>query len=292
MVKKRTRPVELERLARVMRRLRGRGGCPWDRRQRLTDIGAYLLEESHETLEAIRAADFKMLLEELGDLLYQIVFIAYIAEEKGKFTISDVINGISDKLERRHPHVFGDARVRDANDVLRNWEGIKLREKSSAGRKSLLDGVPLSLPALLKAYRLGSKAAHVGFDWQDVSDVFGKLSEEIREFAEALEALRAGEKARVLALKRGSAAGKRRRSEPRGSVAFEAAVRDELGDILFVICNIARKLEIDPEDALQRTNAKFIKRFKYIERKLHKRGKSCADVPLDEMERLWQQAKR
>ncbi len=265
---------DFNRLLEVMRCLRARGGCPWDRQQRLGDLVTYLLEETHETLEAMREENYGKLKEELGDLLYQVVFVAHLADEKGKFNMTDVIDGICNKLVHRHPHVFGNVRVADTREVLRNWEGIKMREKADGPGASLLDGVPGKLPALLKAFRLSSKAARVGFDWENAAGVFRKIAEETKEFVAALKTL---------------ALGSRQGSGPaRGA---RKAVRNELGDILFVICNLARKLGVDPEDALQRTNAKFIRRFKHIERTLHKRGLRCTDVGLADMDRLWQEAK-
>ncbi len=332
MLTMRTEKNNFGKLLKVMRRLRGRGGCPWDRQQQLGDLATYLLEETHETLEAMRERDYRKLREELGDLLYQIVFVCHLAGEKRKFGVTDVIAGICDKLERRHPHVFGNERVSGADEVLRNWEGIKMREKALGPETSLLAGVPKRLPALLKAYRLSSKAARVGFDWKNMADVFEKLSEELEELMGALKAVavagtvhrrerQSRERKRAVTLENNPATARppfdKLRACPdlvegAGSsrlgfserpsngttsaraarmASSRAAVRDELGDILFVMCNIARKLGIDPEDALQRTNAKFIKRFRHIEHRLHKRGLCCTDVSLDDMERLWQEAK-
>ncbi|HXV78191.1 MAG TPA: nucleoside triphosphate pyrophosphohydrolase, partial [Candidatus Polarisedimenticolaceae bacterium] len=210
------------------------------------------------------------LCEELGDLLFQIVFLARLAQEEGAFTAEDVVAGIARKMIRRHPHVFGDASVSDANEVLKNWEAIKAEEKregatsrtGGVGAPSVIDGIPRSLPALLKAQRLGTKAARVGFDWEDAGRVIDKIDEELDELREAV---------------------------PRGD---REAVGEELGDLLFSVAMLARKLDVDPEGALERSNLKFSRRLRWIESRLAEEGRSIADASADEIERLWERAKR
>jgi MazG family protein len=255
------------RLVAIMRRLRAPDGCPWDREQTLASLKPYLLEESYEVLEAIDHQDWPALREELGDLLLQPVFQARIAEDEGHFTIADSLNAIVEKLIRRHPHVFGDVSAPTAADVLRNWEQIKRAEKAESANAasplvSMLDAVPRALPALAEAQRLTSRAAKVGFDWPSTDEVLEKLDEELREFAEARAS---GDAARI---------------------------QDELGDLLFVLVNLGRFLKVDAEQALRGTNAKFRKRFAYIERRLREENRSIDAASLEEMEALWQQAKQ
>lgn len=248
-----------ERLVGIMARLRGPDGCPWDREQSFDTIKPYLLEETYEVLDAIDRRDWPGLADELGDLLLQAVFFAQMASEEKRFSIDDSIDAIVEKLIRRHPHVFGDATAKTADDVKRRWDEIKADEKRSKGEPSrrLLESVPRNLPALVEAQQISSKAAAVGFDWDNADQVLAKLEEELHELARARQG--------------GS------REELEG----------EIGDLLFVIVNLARFLKVDPEQALRKTNAKFRKRFAHVE--------SNAVLPgatIDEMEALWQEAKK
>jgi ATP diphosphatase len=255
---------DLRRLSDLVARLRGPDGCPWDREQGLADLRAYLLEEAHETASAIDgvAADgsWEALGQELGDLLFQVVFVAALAEESGAFTLDQVIEAIHAKMVARHPHVFGGAELADAAAVREAWERRKLAEER---RLSLLDGVPASLPALVAAYRMTQKAAGVGFDWPEPAAVLAKLEEELAELRAAL-------------------AGPPDRS----------ALQDEVGDLLFTIANLARKLGVDPEAALAQTNRKFRRRFARVETGLRARGRPLGEASLDEMDALWEDAKR
>ena len=256
---------EFQRLVEIMARLRAPGGCPWDRAQSREDLKPYLVEETYEVLDAIEQKSSSMLLEELGDLLLQVVFHAQIAAEEGAFTVEDVCRGINEKLVRRHPHVFGDVKADTPDQVLVNWEAIKKEEKAerSGGEEpSVLAGVPRVLPALLKAYRLQQKAARVGFDWEERAQVEAKVRE---EWAELNEAVAAGAK---------------------------EAVREELGDFLFALVNLSRFLEVDPEDALQLANAKFMRRFKGVEAEARALGRDIHGMSLDEMDELWELMKR
>ncbi|HEX6640350.1 MAG TPA: nucleoside triphosphate pyrophosphohydrolase [Thermoanaerobaculia bacterium] len=247
-------------LVRLMIRLRGPDGCPWDRKQSLPDLKAYVIEESYEVLDAIDQDDRDALREELGDLLLQAVFIAEITREEGTFDIYDSITAIHDKLVRRHPHVFGDVEANDAEQVLVNWEKQKQDERK-AENKSVLSGVPQAMPALLKASRLTEKAARVGFDWRRTDDVFDKLDEEIGELREAVAA---------------------------GDAEH---VHEEIGDLLFTIANIARKVNVNPEEALQSTNRKFMRRFGSMESRVREREQNLDQLELEEMDRLWDEAK-
>ncbi len=253
-------------LVAIMRRLRGPGGCPWDREQTLATLKPYLLEESYEVLEAIDHEDWLALCEELGDLLLQPVFQARIAEDEGRFSVADSLNSIVEKLIRRHPHVFGEVDAPTSADVLRNWEQIKRAEKANNGNASqdasMLDSVPRALPGLAEAQRLTSRAAKVGFDWPSTEEVLAKFREEVAEFAEARES---GDPARV---------------------------QDELGDLIFVLVNLGRFLKVDAEQALRGTNAKFRQRFAYIEHRLREQQKDIGAASLEEMEALWQEAKQ
>lgn len=249
-----------DRLVEIMRRLRAPGGCPWDAEQTHESLKRYLLEECYEVIEAIDTNDSGLLKEELGDLMLQPVFHAAIAAEKGEFTMDDVLATICDKLVRRHPHVFGDQRVKTAAEQVENWERIKKKEKGE-GRKSALSGVPPHLPALLKAQKVTEKAARVGFDWEHVDQVFAKVLEELREFEETMAA----------------------RDEER----MEA----ELGDLLFAIVNLGRFLSIDPEEALRKTIDRFVRRFTHVEETMHARGVQMKEATLEEMDRLWEEAK-
>ena len=262
-----------------MARLRSPEGCPWDREQTYETLAPMLLEEAYEAFEAVEEAREGRPLElrdELGDLLFQIVFYAQVAAERGEFTITDVAEAIHSKMVRRHPHVFGGAEAQDAAEVLRNWEAIKAEEKRAAGKEgagaqaeSLLDGVSPKTPALMEAHQLSTKAARVGFDWQRIEDIFDKLHEEIDELRAAISRHResAGEDDR-------------------------ARVREELGDLLFAVTNIARHLQVEPEAALKSTNRKFRRRFHYIEEGLRARNRPLDAATLEEMEELWQEAKK
>ncbi len=270
-------PADFRDLVQLMSRLRSPEGCPWDREQTYATLAPMLLEEAYEAFEAVEEAREgrpEGLRDELGDLLFQIVFFAQVAGERGEFTIDDVTDAVHSKMVRRHPHVFGDAEVRDNRELLRNWEAMKAEEKRAAGKAdeepdaSLLDGVSAKAPALMEAHQLTTKAARVGFDWERVEDIFDKLHEEIDELREAIRDHRESEAA----------------GEP-------DRVREEVGDLLFAAANIARHLEVEPEAALKLTNRKFRRRFRHIERSLRARGREPGRATLDEMEALWQEAK-
>jgi MazG family protein len=259
-----------ERLVELMARLRAPGGCPWDREQTFETLRKYLLEETYEVLDAIDREDWAHLAEELGDLQLQIVFQSQIAAEEGKFAIDDVLGHIADKLVRRHPHVFGEESIGTAGGVVHRWEEIKAEEnrRKAADRgegdapASIFEGVPRSQPALLEADQLGKRAARVGFEWERFSEMLEKMREEIAELEQA-----------------------------RANGSSEE-IEDEIGDLLFMAVNFSRFLKINPELALRKANAKFRKRFEFIERGLRERGQAPEDATLDEMEELWQQAKR
>jgi MazG family protein len=247
-------------LVQLMTTLRGPNGCPWDRKQTLPDLKPYVIEEAYEVVDAIDRDDRAGLMEEVGDLLLEAVFIAEITREEGTFDINDSVTAIHDKLVRRHPHVFGDVVAGDAEEVLVNWEKLKSDERK-AENKSVLSGVPRSLPALLKAGRLTEKAARVGFDWRRTEDVFDKLDEEVGELREAV------------------------------SSGDASKMHGEIGDLLFTIANIARKLNVNPEEALQSTNRKFMSRFESMEASVHGRGQNLDQLTLEEMDKLWDEAK-
>ncbi|HSP33492.1 MAG TPA: nucleoside triphosphate pyrophosphohydrolase [Thermoanaerobaculia bacterium] len=247
-------------LVNLMKTLRGPNGCPWDRKQQLPDLKPYVIEEAYEVVDAIDRDDRRALLEEIGDLLLESVFIAEITREEGSFDIYDSITAIHDKLVRRHPHVFGDVEANDAEQVLVNWEKLK-NEERKAENKSVLSGVPAALPALLKASRLTEKASRVGFDWRRTDDVFDKLDEELHELREAV--------------KSGDA----------------THIEDEMGDLLFTIANIARKTKVNPEEALQSTNRKFMRRFAAMEVEVRASGRNLDQMTLEEMDALWDKAK-
>ncbi|MEA2568192.1 MAG: tetrapyrrole methylase family protein / MazG family protein [Acidobacteriota bacterium] len=249
-----------EDLVRLMTTLRGPNGCPWDRKQTLPDLKPYVIEEAYEVVDAIDRDDRTSLAEEVGDMLLEAVFIAEVTREEGSFDIYDSITAVHDKLVRRHPHVFADAQANDADEVLVNWEKLKNEERKSEN-KSLMSGVPLSMPALQKASRLTEKASRVGFDWRRTEDVFAKLDEEL---AEVHEAIASGDAAKV---------------------------HDELGDLLFTIANIARKLNVNPEEALQSTNRKFTRRFESMERAVREQERNLDQLSLEEMDALWNDAK-
>ena len=255
---------KFERLVALMARLRAPGGCPWDRDQTFDTIKPHTLEETYEVLDAIDRRDWPHLAEELGDYILQAVFYAQMAAEQGLFTIEDALEAINTKLLRRHPHIFGDQSAETPADVKRIWSEVKAAEKAAQGREaeSLLAPVPRALPALVEAQQITSRAAQAGFDWQNAEQVLEKLEEELAEFAAA-----------------------RREGSHK-------ELEHELGDLLFVLVNLARFVKVDPEQALRGTNARFRERFAYIERKLAERSKKPADSNIEEMEALWQEAKR
>ena len=290
-----------------MSRLRAPGGCPWDREQTFDTIKKYTLEEAYEVLEAIDNRDWPELTGELGDLLLQVLFYSEMANEQGLFSIDDVLDTLSNKLIGRHPHVFGDVKAEDAHQVLRNWEALKKEEKRRARKaagaaadqtlatnhdqavgkleaeaagdhqETHLGGVSSKMPALMEAGKISSKAAHVGFDWPEIEGLFDKLAEETTELKEHVNQIPPG------ALQ----------PEGRSKIPLElrAKLEDEVGDLFFVLVNIARYLAVDPESALRRTNRKFRRRFGWLEKQLRSQGKTLEEATLDEMETLWQQAK-
>ena len=256
-----------EKLVALQARLRAPNGCPWDREQTHASLRTYLLEEAYEVLEALDARDDAKLAEEMGDLLLQIVFHCQIAREECRFTISDVIRTIHNKMVRRHPHVFGKKKARNSRQVLKHWEQLKAEErkgeaKPGAAPASLLDGVPKNLPAALEAFQLTRRAARIGFDWEDSDGILQKWQEEAAELQ-------------------------------RAAGAHDAArVEEEIGDLLFVAANLARFLHVDPEIALKRANRKFIARFHAMEALARKMGRPLGEVPRDQLERLWEEAKQ
>jgi nucleoside triphosphate diphosphatase len=271
-----------------MARLRAPGGCPWDREQTFDTIKRYTLEETYEVLEAIDNRDWKELAGELGDLLLQVLFYSEMAREDGHFSIDDVLDALSNKLVARHPHVFGDVKAEDAHTVLKNWEALKAEEKRQRSQgdatnlpepahEPILDSISTKMPAVLEAYKISSKAAHVGFDWPTVQGLFEKLSEETRELQEHIhplpaEALQPANRSKL-------------------PEDLRSRLEDEVGDLFFVLVNIARYLAVDPESALRKTNRKFRRRFGWLEEQLHAQGKKLEESNLEEMETLWQQAK-
>ena len=288
-----------ERAVQIMARLRAPGGCPWDREQTFDSIKPFTLEETYEVLEAIDNRDWDELTGELGDLLLQVLFYAEMAKEEDRFAIDDVLDRLSNKLINRHPHVFGDVEAKTSADVLRNWEAIKAEEKKkrsasgvspiedkdSATPDSVLAGVSKAMPSLMEAFKLSSRAAHVGFEWPEIAGLFDKLEEETAELKNELAQLPDPNLKPPL---RGVA------SSGKQSIPEElrARMEDEVGDLLFVMVNIARYLSLDPESALRKTNRKFRQRFQWVEQRLHELGKRPAESSLDEMEMLWQQSKR
>jgi tetrapyrrole methylase family protein / MazG family protein len=269
-------PATFNDLVDLMERLRSPNGCPWDREQTYVTLAPMLLEEAYEAFEAVeeaRAGHPEELRDELGDLLFQIIFYAQVAKERGEFNILDVTDAIHSKMVRRHPHVFGEVKADDAAAVLLNWEAMKADERRASGKTqndagSLLDGVSSKAPALMEAHQLSTKAARVGFDWKTVEDIFDKLHEEIEELRAAIT--------NHTTLK---------------DEATHTRVREEIGDLLFAATNIARHMHVEPEAALKLTNRKFRKRFSYIEATLYDQGKKFDDTSLDELEHIWQQAK-
>jgi nucleoside triphosphate diphosphatase len=286
-----------EQAVSVMARLRAPDGCPWDREQNFDSIKPYTLEEAYEVLEAIDNRDWPELRDELGDLLLQVLFYSQMAREEQRFSIDDVLDRLSQKLINRHPHVFGDVEAKTSADVLRNWEALKAEEKKkrleSGGGKSakaiedkesVLAGVSSAIPALLEAFKLSSRAAHVGFDWPNVESLLEKLHEEANELKQNLKEFPAPGPHPA---QRGIAgSGKQRIPEE-----LKARLEDEVGDLLFVLVNIARYLELDPESALKKTNRKFKRRFQYVEQQVRAQGRKLEQSSLEEMEELWQASK-
>jgi MazG family protein len=267
----------LERLLEIMRTLRAPHGCPWDREQTLASLRPFVLEETYEVLEAIEHGTPADLCEELGDFVFEAVFLAQISEEAGEFSLRDALVGICDKLVRRHPHVFerapGAAGL-TSDQVVERWDALKARERALAGRagaaaaapaKGTLSGVPKTLPALLRAFELSSRAAAVGFDWTNPGEVLDKVDEEVAEVRREVQA---------------------------GALGHLSRAEDEVGDLLFAVANLARKLGVEPESALRRANEKFVRRFDAVERAIQTQGRSLRDASLDEMEAEWQRVKR
>jgi ATP diphosphatase len=270
-------PKTFSDLVTLMARLRSPEGCPWDREQTYTTLAPMLLEEAYEAFEAVEdavAGQSSGLRDELGDMLFQIVFYAQVAKERGDFSIDEVTDTVHSKMVRRHPHVFGDAQAANATEVLRNWEAIKEEEKRAAGTglandASILDGVPSKAPALMEAHQLSTKAARVGFAWQRIEDIFDKVQEELDELRAAIRIHTASQEE-----------------------TDHTLIREEIGDVLFAVTNIARQLQVEPEAALKLTNRKFRRRFRHIEASLRARGQTFSATTLDELESLWQEAKQ
>jgi MazG family protein len=285
-----------ERAVSIMAKLRGPGGCPWDREQTFDSIKPYTLEETYEVLEAIDNRDWNELPGELGDLLLQVLFYSEMAAENKRFSIDDVLDRLSNKLIDRHPHVFGDVTAETSAEVLRNWEALKAEEKkkrqeadgSKAAQEpkpeSVLAGVSSAMPALLEAHKLSSRAAHVGFDWPEIGGLFDKLQEETTELKEELKHL----PAIIQPAGRGVAGS----GKPQVPEELRHRLEDELGDLFFVLVNIARYLSLDSESALKKTNRKFKRRFQWMEEQLRSSGRTPQQATMDELESLWQQAKQ
>ena len=261
---------EFQRLVTTMATLRGPRGCPWDREQTLGSLRPYLLEETYEVLDAIDRADHDALKGEIGDLIFEGVFLAQICADERRFTVVESLKAVTDKLVRRHPHIFGPRKAQITSERVRGqWERIKAREQKTRGeRRTVLGGVGRSLPALLRAYEIGTRASAVGFDWTRAADVVGKIREEVDELAAAIAAGR------------------------NGSIRAQQHIEEEMGDLLFAIANLARKLKLEPESALRRANEKFIARFESMERAFEAEGSSIHEATLEQMERRWQQIKR
>lgn len=268
MINKDEKLLAFERILKIMDELREQ--CPWDRKQTMETLRPLTIEETYELGDAILKNDMKNVKEEIGDLLLHIVFYARIGEEKGEFDMASVINDLCEKLIYRHPHIYGDVKVNDEEDVKKNWEQLKMRE----GKKSVLGGVPDSLPSLIKAYRIQDKAAQVKFEWENIEDVWRKVEEEMGELHAEID-LR-----------------KQEAVVPDSRVSTPDKVEEEFGDLLFALVNYARFLKVDPETALERTNIKFIRRFKFIEQKAEELGKTLNDMTLEEMDGIWNEAKK
>jgi nucleoside triphosphate diphosphatase len=285
-----------ERAVQIMARLRAPGGCPWDREQTFDTIKPYTLEETYEVLEAIDNRDWPELTGELGDLLLQVLFYSQMASEEGHFSVDDVLDRLSNKLVDRHPHVFGDVKADTPAEVLRNWEALKGEEKKkrlAAGgggnaenaddAQSVLSGVSSKMPALLEAHKLSSRAAHVGFDWPEIEGLLEKLAEETAELREELKAV---------PIKGPSRKGIAGSGKPQVAPELRERLEDEVGDLFFVLVNIARYLSLDPESALRKTNRKFKRRFQWMEERLRDSGRAPQQASMDELETLWKQAKQ
>jgi len=254
--------LQFEKLKDLVSRLRHpEKGCPWDLAQDETTVKPFVIEEAYEVLEALESGDRERICEELGDLLFQVLFLSRIFEEKSDFSIVDILTRTYNKMKNRHPHIFGSTDVKTVDDVLQNWEKLKKREKRKKDKASILSGLPASLPALLTADQITRRAARVGFDWENVSDIFDKLDEEILELKKAMEK------------------------------DDKESCRNEVGDVLFTLVNLARRQELNAEDALRGTNRKFVARFEYIEKTLKKTGKTLFEASLEDMDRLWNEAK-
>ncbi len=287
-----------ERAVSIMARLRGPGGCPWDREQTFDTIKPYTLEEAYEVIEAIDARDWDELTGELGDLLLQVLFYSEMAEEEQRFSIDDVLDRLSNKLVDRHPHVFGKVKADTPGEVLRNWQALKTEEKKKRQQESgeepkkedhpesVLAGVSTAMPSMLEAHKISSRAAHVGFDWPNIEELFAKLTEETNELRKNLEDYPApGPQPESAA----GVAGARGAKIPE---ELRARLEDEVGDLFFVLVNIARYLSLDPESALRKTNRKFRRRFQYLEERLRGQNRKPVEASLEEMESLWQESKR
>jgi ATP diphosphatase len=289
-----------ERAVQIMTRLRAPGGCPWDREQTFDTIKPYTLEEAYEVLEAIDNRDWPELTGELGDLLLQVLFYSEMAREAGHFSVDDVLDRLANKLVDRHPHVFGDVKADTSAEVLRNWEALKAQEKEKEKAKkrhatsgdneapgidesqSVLAGVSSKMPALMEAYKLSSRAARVGFDWAEIEGLFEKLAEETTELREELK---------TAPIHGRSGTGIAGSGTPQVSPDLRARLEDEVGDLFFVLVNIARFLSLDPESALRKTNRKFKRRFQWMEERLSAGGRAPQQASMDELETLWQEAK-
>jgi len=283
-----------ERAVAIMERLRAPGGCPWDREQTFDTIKPYTLEETYEVLEAIDNRDWPELAGELGDLLLQVLFYAEMAKEQSSFSIDDVLDRLSTKLIDRHPHVFGDVKADTSDQVKRNWEALKQEERkkkegkseeaAKVEKRSILAGVSAAMPSLLEAHKLSSRAAQIGFDWPEVEGLFDKLGEETDELREHLKDFPApGPRPQGRGV-----AGSGRTVIPE---QLQARLEEEVGDLFFVLVNIARYLSVDPESALRKTNRKFRRRFQWMEARLHETGRAAESAPMEELESLWQKAK-
>jgi MazG family protein len=281
-----------ERAVAIMERLRAPGGCPWDREQTFDSIKPYTLEETYEVIEAIESRDWDELKGELGDLLLQVLFYAEMAKEQGTFSLDDVLDRLSNKLVDRHPHVFGEVKADTAADVKRNWEALKVEERKKRGsesdktaaRQSLLAGISSAMPAMLEASKLSSRAAQAGFDWPNIEGLFEKLEEETRELQEHV---RKSPEPLVPQGRGTASSGRQTLPEDLRELAEE-----EIGDLFFVVVNIARYLSVDPESALRKTNRKFKRRFQWMEERLSENGRSADQAGMDELESLWKAAKR
>jgi tetrapyrrole methylase family protein/MazG family protein len=266
-------------LVRIMERLRADGGCPWDREQTRQSLKPFLIEEAYEVVEAIDEEDTEQLLEELGDLLFQVVFHAQVAAERGEFTIGQVLAATADKMVRRHPHVFSDGTASTAGEVLEQWEKLKREERDAVAAVpgSVLDGVPKELPALLRAQRLQDKASRAGFDWPEISGVIAKVQEELDELNAAMQAAAPNEPATS--------------RSPEPSEGAVEGIEHELGDLLFSLVNLARFLNLSAEDALRKTIARFTGRFRYMEQTIERGGRRLKEASPEEMNSLWEEAK-